>query len=130
MVKNLASLGLVSTTNLEPLLDKLYDCGMNELVDDTSSVLLGEHKIFLDGDWVGMCQDSESFVEQLRNMRRSNEVPHQVKCHIHLNLVDPIDADRIVTRTFLCPFVLYPQKSFSCMISNCSICRHMHSTSL
>nr|URM60729.1 WRKY family protein [Gymnema sylvestre] len=79
LVKNLASLGLVSTTNLEPLLDKLFDCGMKDLEDDTSSLLHGEHKIFLDGNWVGTCRDSELFVAELRSMRRSTKVPQQVE---------------------------------------------------
>lgn len=78
LVKNLASLGLVSTNILESFLDKLFDCGMDKLVDDTSTILRQKHKIFLDGDWVGVCEDSGLFVLKLRRMRRRGEVPYQV----------------------------------------------------
>lgn len=50
---------------------------MEKLVDD-SSLLDGKHKVFLDGDWVGICKDSSSFVSKLRRKRRRMEVPHQV----------------------------------------------------
>lgn len=50
---------------------------MEQLVDD-SSLLDGKHKVFLDGDWVGICKDSSSFVSKLRRKRRKMEVPHQV----------------------------------------------------
>ncbi|XP_019167919.1 PREDICTED: DNA-directed RNA polymerases IV and V subunit 2 [Ipomoea nil] len=79
LVKNLASLGLVSTNILESFLDKLFDCGMEKLVDDTSTILHQKHKIFLDGDWVGVCGDSGLFVLKLRRMRRRGEVPYQVE---------------------------------------------------
>ncbi|KAK4490960.1 hypothetical protein RD792_001681 [Penstemon davidsonii] len=83
LVKNLASLGLVSTTitvlEQESLLGELYQCGMEIVVDNTSGLLDGKHKIFLDGDWVGMCRDSTSFVAELRSKRRNMEIPHQVE---------------------------------------------------
>ncbi|CDP07172.1 unnamed protein product [Coffea canephora] len=79
LVKNLASLGLVSTTVLESLLDKLLDCGLKLLLDDTSSSTHEEHKIFLDGDWIGTCKDSALFVAELKNKRRSKEIPQQVE---------------------------------------------------
>ncbi|CAA2987376.1 DNA-directed RNA polymerases IV and V subunit 2-like [Olea europaea subsp. europaea] len=81
LVKNLASLGLVSTytLNLDHILDKLYDCGLEKLVDDSSTALDDKHKIFVDGDWVGICRDSASFVAKLRHKRRKMEVPHQIE---------------------------------------------------
>nr|GMC60950.1 DNA-directed RNA polymerases IV and V subunit 2-like [Ipomoea batatas] len=79
LVKNLASLGLVSTNILESFLDKLFDCGMEKLVDDSSTILHQKHKIFLDGDWLGVCGDSGIFVLKLRRMRRRGEVPYQVE---------------------------------------------------
>ncbi|CAH9063796.1 unnamed protein product [Cuscuta epithymum] len=79
LVKNLASLGLVSTTILGPFLDKLFGCGMEPVVDDTSTILQRKHKIFLDGDWVGVCEDSVYFVLKVRRMRRRGEVPVQVE---------------------------------------------------
>ena len=83
LVKNLAITGLVSTNIQEPFLDELLDCGMDNLVDDTSTLLSGKDKVFLDGDWVGVCEDSVSFVTELRRKRRRKEVPPQVCtcCH-------------------------------------------------
>ncbi|KAK6129781.1 hypothetical protein DH2020_036488 [Rehmannia glutinosa] len=71
LVKNLASMGLVSTSILqqESLLQRFRECGMEKLDDDMSSLLDGKHKIFLDGDWVGICKDSSSFVSKLRRKR-------------------------------------------------------------
>ncbi|KAL8104638.1 DNA-directed RNA polymerases IV and V subunit 2-like [Apium graveolens] len=79
LIKNLASTGLVSTSILEPFFDKLLDCGMEELVDDTSTSLHGKNFIFLDGELVGVCHDSASFVSKLRSMRRKKKVPSQVE---------------------------------------------------
>ncbi|XP_020237870.1 DNA-directed RNA polymerases IV and V subunit 2 [Cajanus cajan] len=82
LVKNLAVTGLVSTNVLdtsESILPKLLECGMEELVDDTSTRLGNKDKIFLNGDWVGVCADSSSFVAELRSRRRRNEMPHQVE---------------------------------------------------
>ncbi|RVX19622.1 DNA-directed RNA polymerases IV and V subunit 2 [Vitis vinifera] len=79
LVKNLAITGLVSTEVLDPLVDKLFDCGMEKLVDDTSTKLSGKNKVFLDGDWVGVCEDPISFVVELRTKRRHKELPQQVR---------------------------------------------------
>ncbi|KAK0600276.1 hypothetical protein LWI29_013287 [Acer saccharum] len=79
LVKNLSATGLVSTNILEPIVDQLFDCGMEKLVDDTSFSLEGKHKIFINGDWVGVCEDSLSFVVELRDKRRRKELPHQVE---------------------------------------------------
>ncbi|WMV43236.1 hypothetical protein MTR67_036621 [Solanum verrucosum] len=79
LVKNLASMGLVSTTVLKPLLETLFRCGMQKLVDDSATSLHGKQKVLLDGDWVGVCEDSALFVSKLRRKRRRNEVPHQVE---------------------------------------------------
>nr|XP_027068856.1 DNA-directed RNA polymerases IV and V subunit 2-like [Coffea arabica] len=79
LVKNLASLGLVSTKVLEPLIERLLNCGLKQLVDHASSLVHGEHKIFLDGDWIGTCKDSAFFVAELRSKRRNKEIPPQVE---------------------------------------------------
>ncbi|KAL3023286.1 hypothetical protein AAZX31_04G059400 [Glycine max] len=82
LVKNLSVTGLVSTdvTDVtESILPKLVDCGMQELVDDTSTHLGSMDKVLLNGDWVGVCPDSSSFVAELRSRRRRNELPHQVE---------------------------------------------------
>lgn len=84
-MKNLAITGLVSTELLDPLVEKLFACGMEKLVDDTSTNLTGKHKVFLDGDWVGVCEDAISFVLELRIKRRCNELPHQV-CYFVMHL--------------------------------------------
>ncbi|KAF6155823.1 hypothetical protein GIB67_039154 [Kingdonia uniflora] len=79
LVKNLAITGLVTTNLAKPLLYKLLECGM-ELVDDLSLASLREKdKIFLNGEWVGVCRDSCSFVTDLRTKRRSKEIPLQVE---------------------------------------------------
>lgn len=79
LVKNLAATGLVSTNVLEPLLEKMVRCGVEELVDDTSSLLSGKDKVLLDGEWVGVCADSAAFVEALRRKRRRKLLPNQVE---------------------------------------------------
>lgn len=77
LVKNLAITGLVSTNILEPITSKLFDCGLEELGDDTS--LDKKYKVFLNGEWVGVCKDSISFVAELRKKRRKKKLPHQVE---------------------------------------------------
>ncbi|XP_061365275.1 DNA-directed RNA polymerases IV and V subunit 2-like [Gastrolobium bilobum] len=79
LVKNLAVTGLVSTNITGSVLPQLFDCGMEELVEDTSTCLGNKDKVFLNGDWVGVCSDSISFVAELRSKRRRNELPHQVE---------------------------------------------------
>ncbi|KAG2700336.1 hypothetical protein I3843_07G225000 [Carya illinoinensis] len=77
LVKNLAITGLVSTNILEPMTTIFFDCGMEELADDAS--VCRKYKVFLNGDWVGVCEDSISFVAELRNKRRQKLLPHQVE---------------------------------------------------
>ncbi|GAB4842714.1 DNA-directed RNA polymerases IV and V subunit 2 [Ancistrocladus abbreviatus] len=79
LVKNLAITGLVSTTVTEPLLDKLISYRMEKLVDDTHTSLSGKDKVLLDGEWVGVCDDSLSFTEELRRRRRRRQLPNQVE---------------------------------------------------
>ncbi|PON74552.1 DNA-directed RNA polymerase, subunit [Parasponia andersonii] len=79
LVKNMATTGLVSLNVAESLISKLCDSGMEKLVNDTSTRLDGKIKVFLNGDWVGVCVDSLAFVMELRRMRRRKELPHQVE---------------------------------------------------
>ncbi|KAI3961768.1 hypothetical protein MKW92_043193 [Papaver armeniacum] len=80
LVKNMAITGLVSTNLMEPLKDKLHKCGMKKLVDEAfSASWKGKDKVFVNGDWVGMCDDSLSFVTNLKNSRRSKGIPPQVE---------------------------------------------------
>lgn len=74
----MATTGLVSTNVSEPLVSELCDCGMEKLVDDTSTLLHGKDNVFLNGDWVGVCEDSLTFVTELRRKRRKKELPQQV----------------------------------------------------
>lgn len=87
LVKNLSVTGVVSTHVTEPILPHLFDCGMEELVDDTTSVLGKKDKVFLNGDWVGVCLNSASFVSELRNRRRRNELPNQVHFYSHSKMI-------------------------------------------
>ncbi|KAE9609271.1 putative DNA-directed RNA polymerase [Lupinus albus] len=79
LVKNLAVTGLVSINISEPILPQLIECGLEELADDTSTYLGKKDKVFLNGDWVGVCANSISFVGELRRKRRTNQLPHQVE---------------------------------------------------
>lgn len=62
----------------KPILGKLYACGMKKLLDESSEILSGKHKVFLNGEWVGVCDDSITLVTALRNKRRRGKLPHQV----------------------------------------------------
>ncbi|GLT85243.1 hypothetical protein SLE2022_034370 [Rubroshorea leprosula] len=79
LVKNLAITGLVSTDTLDPLVDTLFDCGMEKLVDDATTSLNGKFKVFLNGEWVGVSEDSLSFTAELRGKRRKKKLPHQME---------------------------------------------------
>ncbi|KAF9599789.1 hypothetical protein IFM89_001735 [Coptis chinensis] len=80
LVKNMAITGIVSTNLIQPLLGILLVCGMEKLSDDLSPLSLkGKNKIFLNGEWVGVCRDSLSLVNTLKRKRRSKEVPPQVE---------------------------------------------------
>ncbi|KAK1432101.1 hypothetical protein QVD17_08992 [Tagetes erecta] len=79
LVKNLAGTALVSTTVRERFSDALIACGMETLIEDTSTSLAGMDKIFVNGDWVGNCKNSASFVANFRNKRRKKQLPHQIE---------------------------------------------------
>ncbi|CAI9096371.1 OLC1v1032499C1 [Oldenlandia corymbosa var. corymbosa] len=99
LVKNLACLALVSTTVSEPFFHKLLECGMTELVDHSSSFLSGKFKIFVDGNWIGTCEDSEGFVAALRSKRRKKEFDQQVEIKrdpLHSEVRIFSDAGRIL----------------------------------
>ena len=78
LVKNLASTGLVSTHVQVNLVDVLIQSGMEELVDNMPILLGRKHKVFFNGDWVGVCDDATSLVADIRSKRRSKEVHYQV----------------------------------------------------
>ena len=86
LVKNIAATGLVSSNIMKEeyllLLDTMVNCGMEKLVNDTSTSLSGKDKILVDGEWVGVCVNSLSFVQELRKKRQRRRLPSQVPCHI------------------------------------------------
>lgn len=82
----MAVTGVVSTNISESLVDRLFDSGMEKLVDDTYTKLDVKHKVFLNGEWVGVCEDSCLFVGELRSMRRRRELPYQVVSFIIYDL--------------------------------------------
>lgn len=81
-MKNLATTALVSTnivkSIVESIVDTLFDSGMEKVVNDTSSSLDGKDKVFLNGEWVGVCEDSLFFAAELRRKRRRKELTYQV----------------------------------------------------
>ncbi|KAF5770709.1 putative DNA-directed RNA polymerase [Helianthus annuus] len=79
LVKNLASTGIVSVNIQVNLLDMLMKSGMEELVDDNSISIGKKHKVFVNGDWVGICANAASLVADFRSKRRKKEVHHQVE---------------------------------------------------
>ncbi|ONK73942.1 uncharacterized protein A4U43_C03F1170 [Asparagus officinalis] len=79
LVKNLSVTALVSSSINEPVLDKLVSCGMEKLDQISVSSLSKTYKIFLNGDWIGVCSDSRLFVLNFRQMRRAQEINSQVE---------------------------------------------------
>lgn len=78
LIKNLSGTGLVSLNTKKSITPTLFRCGMENLVDNTSTSFCGKYRIFLDGEWVGVCEDSLSFVTNVRRKRRRNPFLHQV----------------------------------------------------
>lgn len=79
LVKNLAVTALVSSKVTEPILDKLISCGMEKLDAVSQSSTSKLDKVFLNGNWVGVCSDSSLFVVRFRCMRRANRINPQVE---------------------------------------------------
>ena len=78
LVKNLAITALVSSKISEPILDKLVSCGMEKLDQISVTSLSKMDKVFLNGDWIGVCLDSKSFVVSFKHMRRAQLIDSQV----------------------------------------------------
>ncbi|XP_076947019.1 DNA-directed RNA polymerases IV and V subunit 2-like [Bidens hawaiensis] len=79
LVKNFASTGIVSGNVQVNLLDILIKSGMELLVDDNSLSLGKKHKVFVNGDWVGVCDNAASLVDDFRSKRRKKEMHYQVE---------------------------------------------------
>ncbi|CAA6665137.1 unnamed protein product [Spirodela intermedia] len=70
LIKNLAVTGLVSTHRRESIVESLVACGMERLERIPLQSINGMNKVFLNGTWVGACQDGRSFAADLRSLRR------------------------------------------------------------
>lgn len=98
LVKNLALSALISSklTDSSPriassskytktskttdeLEDRLVSCGMEKIDEISISAARNKYKVLLNGNWIGVCSDSESFVVGLRDMRRSQQINYQVE---------------------------------------------------
>ncbi|KAF8660175.1 hypothetical protein HU200_057740 [Digitaria exilis] len=79
LVKNLAVTATVSSRVVQPLIESFISCGMSKLNEIPTENVQRMDKIFLNGNWVGCCTDSASFVLRLRCMRRSSLIDPQVE---------------------------------------------------
>ncbi|KAG2575129.1 hypothetical protein PVAP13_7KG411400 [Panicum virgatum] len=79
LVKNLAVTAIVSSRVVQPLIESFISCGMSKLNEIPTENIQRMDKIFLNGNWVGSCTDSASFVLRLRCMRRSSLIDPQVE---------------------------------------------------
>ncbi|WCJ30391.1 DNA-directed RNA polymerase D subunit 2b [Euphorbia peplus] len=114
LVKNLAATGLVSIDTPEVPIQKLVACGMEKLVDDTCTKLDRKSKVFVNGEWVGVCEDSLSFATRVRRLRRRKKLNQQVEIkrdQQHLEVRIFSDAGRIL-RPLMVVENLHKIKSF------------------
>lgn len=81
LVKNLAVTAVVSSKVLQPNVDNLMECGMKKLDEVLLESMRKMGKVFLNGDWVGVCSDMSSFADRLRYMRRGKQIDPQVSCY-------------------------------------------------
>uniref|UniRef100_A0A0D9X4U7 DNA-directed RNA polymerase subunit beta n=1 Tax=Leersia perrieri TaxID=77586 RepID=A0A0D9X4U7_9ORYZ len=79
LVKNLATTAIVSSLGREPLVDTLVSCGMKKLDELLLQEISGKDRIFLNGNFVGVCADPGEFVLKSRNVRRSKKIDPQVE---------------------------------------------------
>lgn len=81
LVKNLAVTAVVSSKVLQPSVDNLMECGMKKLDEVSLESMRKMGKVFLNGDWAGVCLDMSSFADRLRCMRRGKQIDPQVSCY-------------------------------------------------
>ncbi|KAG0501979.1 hypothetical protein HPP92_002051 [Vanilla planifolia] len=79
LVKNLAITALVSLKQSELIIDELVSCGMDKLEGSPTSLLSKRIKVLLNGDWIGVCQDVEPFVNKFKQKRRAGQIHSQVE---------------------------------------------------
>jgi DNA-directed RNA polymerase IV and V subunit 2 len=71
LVKNLAVTAIVSSKITSQIEEHLVSIGMAKLDNISLSDVNKQDKVFLNGDWIGVCSDSVEFVSKFRSMRRS-----------------------------------------------------------
>ncbi|XP_020593256.1 DNA-directed RNA polymerases IV and V subunit 2-like isoform X1 [Phalaenopsis equestris] len=79
LVKNLAITALVSSKLSETILEVLISCGMDKLEGAPLSSLSKRVKVLLNGEWIGVCRDAESFVSKFKRSRRGGQIHPQVE---------------------------------------------------
>lgn len=78
LVKNLAITALVSLKQSETIIEKLISCGMDKLEGVSFSSLSKRVKVLLNGEWIGVCRDADSFVSNFKERRRAGQIHSQV----------------------------------------------------
>lgn len=82
LVKNIALTGIVSSsTDEEPVMEVLLDNGMQYLEEVIPSTLDLVDKVFVNGKWVGMLDQSQGVVDLLRGLRRKGSIFAEVLTH-------------------------------------------------
>lgn len=78
LVKNLAFLSQISLGNsTKTILDFLQNYLMECLENVSPSKIFNLTKIFINGDWIGVIDNTDNITYKLRNLRRSGNVPAQ-----------------------------------------------------
>lgn len=80
LIKNLSLMSVVSVGDecSDPLLNFLEEHEMENLLEISPSNIPGKTKIFLNGRWVGVHDNAELLVRNLRYMRRRLDIPKEV----------------------------------------------------
>jgi len=104
LVKNLAVTTIVSSRVVQPLIESFISCGMSKLNDIPTEHIQRMDKIFLNGNWVGSCKDSASFVFRLRCMRRSSMIDPQVLSLSHGWSLSALTYLQPLLRCLVCRF--------------------------
>jgi len=104
LVKNLAVTTIVSSRVVQPLIESFISCGMSKLNDIPTEHIQRMDEIFLNGNWVGSCKDSASFVFRLRCMRRSSMIDPQVLSLSHGWSLSALTYLQPLLRCLVCRF--------------------------
>lgn len=75
--------------------EHLVSIGMVKL-DSISFTDVNKHdKVFLNGDWIGVCSDPVEFVSKFKSMRRSKIINPQVSIVIFLTFISGCSSIKI-----------------------------------